>query len=221
MTRTTLLFCLLEKANEVLSLGGRRLLGLCGAPGSGKSTLSAELQQALGAQAVVVPMDGYHLAQAELERLQRADRKGAPDTFDAAGYVALLRRLRVQPAGEIIYVPAFRREIEEPVAGAIPVFPETPLVITEGNYLLLDGPWAPVRKELDKCWFVDTNEVERNAWLLARHISYGRSQTEARAWIEQTDAPNARLIRETRERADLLIDITQPLSEQSPLSVMP
>lgn len=159
MTRTTLLSCLLEKANEVLSLGGRRLLGLCGAPGSGKSTLSAELQQALGAQAVVVPMDGYHLAQAELERLQRADRKGAPDTFDAAGYIALLRRLRAQPAGEIIYVPAFRREIEEPVAGAIPVFPETPLVITEGNYLLLDGPWAPVRKELDTCWFVDTRAV--------------------------------------------------------------
>lgn len=221
MTRTTLLSCLLEKANEVLSLGGRRLLGLCGAPGSGKSALSAELQQALGAQAVVVPMDGYHLAQAELERLQRADRKGAPDTFDAAGYIALLRRLRAQPAGEIIYVPAFRREIEEPVAGAIPVFPETPLVITEGNYLLLDGPWAPVRKELDTCWFVDTNEVERNSWLLARHVRYGRSQAKARAWIEQADAPNARLIRETRERAYLLIDITQPLSGQSPLYLMP
>lgn len=220
MTRTTLFSCLLEKANEVLSLGGRRLLGLCGAPGSGKSTLSAELQQALGAQAVVVPMDGYHLAQAELERLQRADRKGAPDTFDAAGYIALLRRLRAQPAGEIIYVPAFRREIEEPVAGAIPVFPETPLVITEGNYLLLDGPWAQVRKELHTCWFVDTNEVERNSWLLARHIRYGRSQAEARAWIEQTDVSNAGLIRETRERANLLIDITQPLSGQSPPYLM-
>jgi pantothenate kinase len=89
-------------------------------------------------------MDGFHLAQVELERLGRAQRKGAPDTFDAAGYAALLRRLRTQTGDEVVYAPDFRREMEEPVAGALPVFAHTPLVITEGNYLLLqDAGWAP------------------------------------------------------------------------------
>ncbi len=207
MTETVLPGWLLARVNALIALGGRRMLGLCGAPGSGKSTLAAALKEALGKQAVVVPMDGFHLAQVELDRLQRAARKGAPDTFDAAGYVALLRRLRAQPAGEVVYAPAFRRELEEPVAGAIPIFAETPVVITEGNYLLLDGPWAPVRAELDECWFVDTNEDRRDAWLLARHVRYGRSPVAARRWIENTDAPNARLIRATREKADLLLDI--------------
>ena len=110
-----------------------------------------------------MPMDGFHLAQVELERLQRATRKGAPDTFGAAGYIALLRRLRAQSLGEIVYAPAFLRELEEPIAGAIPVFSGTSLVITEGSYLLLDGPWAPVRAELDECWFVDPDEDKRLA----------------------------------------------------------
>src|SRR5947207_15332686 len=99
---------------RALAAGGRRLLGLAGAPGSGKSTLAAALAAALAERAIVVPMDGFHLANAELARLGRAGRKGAPDTFDAAGYVALLRRLRSQPAHEPVYAPAFRREIEEP-----------------------------------------------------------------------------------------------------------
>lgn len=207
MTEVVLPDWLLGKVNALLALGGRRLLGLCGAPGSGKSTLAAALKKACGNQAVVVPMDGFHLAQIELERLQRTARKGAPDTFDAAGYIALLRRLKAQSAGEIVYAPAFCREIEEPVAGAIPAFPQTPLVITEGNYLLLDGPWASVRAELDECWFVDTDEDKRVAWLLARHVRYGRSVEVARAWIESTDAPNARLIQATRDKADLLVNI--------------
>lgn len=220
MTRTVLPDWLLAKANALLALGGRRLLGVCGAPGSGKSTLAAALKEALGEQAVVVPMDGFHLAQVELERLQRSTRKGAPDTFDAAGYVALLRRLRAQFRGEVVYAPAFHREIEEPVAGAIPVFAETPLVITEGNYLLLDGPWAPVRTELDGCWFVDTEEEKRTAWLLARHIQYGRSPEAARAWIESTDDPNARLIRATREKADLLVDVAHEENVAAPESLI-
>ena len=166
-----------------------------------------------------MPMDGYHLAQVELERLGRASRKGAPDTFDAAGFVALLRRLRAQPPGEIVYAPAFRREIEEPVAGAIPVEADTPLVITEGNYLLLDGPWAPVRALLDACWFVDTDEAQRDAWLLARHIAYGRTPEAARAWVDATDAPNARLIAATRGKADLLVgqgSALDPLGPRAP-----
>ena len=100
-------------------------------------------------------MDGFHLAQEELVRLGRRDRMGAPDTFDAAGYVALLRRLRAG-GEEVVYAPAFRREIEEPIAGAIAVPPTVPLVVTEGNYLLLDGAgWTGVRALLDEAWYVD------------------------------------------------------------------
>src|SRR5438067_2220717 len=128
----------IARAMALLASGGRRVLGIAGAPGSGKSTLARAVADSLGEQAVVVPMDGFHLANAELARLGRAARKGAPDTFDAAGYVALLRRLRSAPVTrETVYAPAFRREIEEPVAGAIAVPPDVPLVITEGNYLLL------------------------------------------------------------------------------------
>ncbi len=201
---------LLRRAEALLARGGRRVLGLTGAPGGGKSTLAALLADALGERAAVVPMDGFHLAQRELERLGRAGRKGASDTFDADGYVALLRRLRGQAPGEIVYAPAFRREIEEPVAGSIPILAETPLLITEGNYLLFDGPWAPVRGLLDESWYVATPESVREAWLLARHMAFGRSRAEAEAWIAATDAPNARLIAATRGRADLVVTSLAP-----------
>ncbi len=201
---------LLARAEALLARGGRRVLGLTGAPGGGKSTLAALLADALGERAAVVPMDGYHLAQRELERLGRAGRKGAPDTFDAAGYVALLRRLRAQAPGEIVYAPAFRREIEEPVAGSIPILAETPLLITEGNYLLFDGPWAPVRGLLDESWYVGTPDAVREAWLLARHMAFGRSRAEAESWIATTDAPNAHLIVATRGHADLVVTALGP-----------
>ena len=146
---------LIARARALVDAGGRRLLGITGAPGAGKSTIAARVVEALGDAAVLVPMDGFHLANAELERLGRRDRKGAIDTFDAHGYVALLRRLR-SPAGATVYAPLFRREIEEPIACAIPVGPEVPLVVTEGNYLLVpDEPWAAVRGLLDEAWYVD------------------------------------------------------------------
>nr|MBP8272303.1 nucleoside/nucleotide kinase family protein [Sphaerotilus sp.] len=159
--------------------------------------------------AQVVPMDGYHLANVELARLGRAARKGAPDTFDSAGFVSLLRRLRDQPADETVLAPEFRREIEEPVAGAIPVFPETRLVIVEGNYLLLDDPhlgaWGQVKALLDEAWYVDVDPALRLERLVARHVQFGRSPEAARAWVESTDEPNARLIEGTRARADRCI----------------
>ena len=192
------------RLDRLLARGGRRIVGVAGAPGSGKSTLAAAVAAEFGARVAVVPMDGFHLAQAELERLGRAARKGAPDTFDAAGYVALLRRLRAC-GEETVYAPAFRREIEEPVAGAIAVEAAVPLVVTEGNYLLFEGPWAPVRGLLDESWFLDTDETARDAWLLARHVSFGRSAEAARAWIDATDAPNARLIAQSAVRTDLRI----------------
>lgn len=190
------------RLDALLANGGRRLLGLVGAPGAGKSTLAAALLEALGDAAQVVPMDGFHLANVELARLGRAARKGAPDTFDAAGYVALLRRLRQQGAQETVYAPAFRREIEEPIAGAIAVHPGTRLVITEGNYLLLDeAPWAEVAGLLDDCWYVEVDDELRRQRLVERHMRFGRDLAAARAWVEQTDEPNARRIAATRARA--------------------
>ena len=197
---------LVQRLNA-LAGGPRRLLGVVGPPGAGKSTLAALMAQAIGERAQAVPMDGYHLAQIELERLGRAQRKGAPDTFDAAGYAALLRRLRRQAADEIVYAPDFRREIEEPVAGALPVFAHTPLVITEGNYLLLDDDpaWAPVADLLDEVWYLDVPAALRLERLAARHIQYGRTREQALAWIAQTDEPNARRIEASAHRAGLSI----------------
>ena len=187
----------------------RKIVGLVGAPGAGKSTVASVMHAAFAAVSQVVPMDGYHLANVELARLGRTDRKGAPDTFDSAGYVALLRRLRDQAADEIVYAPAFLREIEEPVPGAIPIFPETRLVITEGNYLLLEsGHWAEVAGLLDEVWYVDVDDTLRVQRLAQRHERFGRSPEAALAWVENTDEPNARLIAATRPRADVIFSWT-------------
>jgi pantothenate kinase len=195
----------LDRARRLLDAaapGQRRLLGLVGPPGCGKSTLAAALLQALGEGVQVVPMDGYHLANVELARLGRAQRKGAPDTFDAAGYAALLRRLRQPQPGETVYAPEFRREIEEPIAGAIPVLPDTRLIITEGNYLLLpDGPWAEVAGLLDEVWYVEVDDRLRLQRLTRRHEQFGRSPEAAADWVQHTDEPNARLIAAHRDRA--------------------
>lgn len=190
-----------------LAAGGRRLLGLVGPPGAGKSTLAAALVGALGERAVLVPMDGFHLAQAELERLGRADRKGAPDTFDADGFVALLARLRSQGPGDaVVYAPRFDRHLEEPIAGAIGVPSTTPLVVVEGNYLLHDeGAWAGVAPLLDDAWYLDLADAVRVERLVARHVAHGRTPAEARAWVLRSDEANARLVARGRDRAGLVV----------------
>jgi pantothenate kinase len=151
-------------------------------------------------------MDGFHLANSELERLGRRSRKGAPDTFDPAGYVQLLRRLRASAADEIVYAPDYRRELEEGIAGAIAIDTRTPVIFTEGNYLLLeqDG-WGAVRGELDEVWYLDVDDGLREQRLLERHMRFGRSRDEALQWMAQTDAPNALRITRTRPLADLYI----------------
>ncbi len=195
----------LRRLNELSSTGKRVMVGLVGAPGAGKSTVARVLLQSFADSAQVVPMDGFHLANVELKRLGRADRKGAPDTFDSAGYVDLLKRLRHQAADEIVYAPEFRREIEEPIAGAIPVFPHTGLIITEGNYLLLDeGHWAKIPALLDEIWYVDVDDELRIRRLTHRHEKFGRSKEEAMAWVMNTDEPNARVIAANKSKADLL-----------------
>jgi len=194
-----------DRIDGLLADGGRKMLGIVGPPGCGKSTLVEVILDHLGNRGVNVPMDGYHLANIELARLGRAARKGAEDTFDSAGYVALLRRLRCQSADEIVYAPEFRREIEEPIANAIPIHPDTPLVITEGNYLLLErGHWAKVRELLDEIWYVDVDHDLRRERLEGRHMRFGRSPEAARDWVRDTDEPNAVLIESTKARADLL-----------------
>ena len=191
----------IERARALASRGRRTLLGITGPPGGGKSTLAEAVARELGDRAVLVGMDGFHLAQAELVRLGRRDRMGALDTFDGAGYVALLRRLRLA-SEEVVYAPEFRRSIEEPIAGAIAVPPEVPLVVTEGNYLLL---WDEVRALLDEAWYVEMDETTRLEWLIARHIEFGKTPDEARAWVMRSDQANAEIVAATRGRADLVV----------------
>lgn len=210
---------LVAAARALVVPGGRRILGLTGPPGAGKSSLAAVLVAALTRDlgpgtAVLVPMDGFHLAQAELDRLGRADRKGAPDTFDAAGYVALLARLRSPRVGETVYAPRFDRSIEEPVAGAIPVPADVPLVVTEGNYLLYDGGgWASVAGLLDECWYLEVPEETRLRRLIARHLAYGRTPGQAGAWARGPDQRNADLIARNRHPADRVVPVPD-LGEQ-------
>lgn len=183
----------------------RMLLGICGAPGAGKSTLAEQLVTALGERSVYIGMDGFHLAQVELNRLGRTERKGAPDTFDAAGYVHLLRRLR-DWGQEIVYAPGFRRDLEEPIAGAVPVHPTHTMIVTEGNYLLLpDPPWREVRQLLDEVWFLAPDEKIRRDRLIARHRAFGRTLDEAQERALGSDERNAVLINATIDAADLVI----------------
>jgi pantothenate kinase len=197
----------LERARRLAAGGRRALLGITGPPGGGKSTLALAIASELGDQAVLVGMDGFHLAQSELVRLGRADRKGAPDTFDAAGYVALLRRLR-DASDDVVYAPDFRREIEEPINAAVAVPREVPLVITEGNYLLVDeGPWRHVRDLLDETWYVVQDDSTRVELLIARHIEFGKDPDFARDWVLRSDERNAELVETTRRRADALVRI--------------
>ncbi|WP_375424803.1 nucleoside/nucleotide kinase family protein [uncultured Friedmanniella sp.] len=192
--------------------GHRVLLGITGAPGAGKTTFADRLAALLRASApgglhddwvVRLPMDGFHLADCQLARLDRLARKGAPDTFDTAGYVALLERL-VLDRDETIYAPAFERDLEQPVAGSICVSPSTRVLITEGNYLLLaDGGWERVREVLDEVWYLELDDAERRRRLVARHERFGKSKAEARDWVNGTDERNAEMVAHTSARADL------------------
>jgi pantothenate kinase len=209
-------FAALVDRARALSTGGRRaILGITGAPAAGKTTLAEQLVAALapapppgltaGTWLVHVPMDGFHLADVELDRLGLRDRKGAPETFDALGYAALLRRLR-EDSDEMIYAPGFERVIEQPIAGAIGVPRQARLIVTEGNYLLLDDPrWAQVRPLLSEVWYVELDPAERLRRLVERHIRFGKDKPAAIAWATGTDERNARIVAAATDGADLIV----------------
>ena len=195
---------LVRRAAALASGGRRAILGIAGAPAAGKTTLAEQLVQALDAVAHV-PMDGFHLADVELERLGARDRKGAPDTFDPLGYAALLRRLR-EDEDDIIYAPGFERVIEQPIAGAIPIHRRARLIVSEGNYLLVDDPrWRRVKPLFDEVWYADLDHEERLRRLVDRHMRFGKDESRAVEWATGTDESNAQIILATRDRADLII----------------
>ncbi len=187
----------------VSSCGGRAVLGITGAPGAGKSTVAAALVDAVPG-AVLVGMDGFHFANRVLDNVGHRDRKGAPDTFDAGGYVALLHRLRTNT--EAVYAPYFDRALDESIGSGVAVPSDAPLIVTEGNYLLLDAPgWIEVRPLLDACWYVDLDDQTRLERLITRHVEFGREPAAAAAWARGSDENNAAIITPTASRADWII----------------
>ncbi len=196
---------LAARARGLVPAEGRAILGVTGLPGSGKSTLTAALLAELGTDAAHLPMDGFHLADAQLDRLGIRDRKGAPETFDVDGYVAALTRLH-RESGSVLYAPGFERDLEQPIAAALAIPPSARLVVTEGNYLLLaSGGWERVRPLLAEVWFVEVDDDVRRSRLVARHEQFGKSPEAAREWVERSDEANARLVAATRGSADLVV----------------
>jgi len=199
------------RALRLLDRPGRAVLGIAGAPASGKSTLAAlllaELDRRHPGAAVGVGMDAFHIGHRLLVRQGMTDVKGAPDTFDAVGFIHLLNRIRSENG--TIYAPEFNRDIEDSLAHVVEIRPEIRLVITEGNYLLLDtAPWNGVRPMLDEAWFVHLDDDERRRRMMRRHERFGHDPETARARTLGTDERNAQLVNAAPNRPDLWIEQT-------------
>lgn len=201
---------LVGRAAKMLQAGGRRrVLGIAGAPAGGKSTLAAWLLEQLSrtdpGRVAVLGMDAFHLAQRVIDGRGQAMIKGAPETFDWLGYLRLLER--ITRTDETIYAPVFERAIEDSVAQAVEIGPETSLIITEGNYLLLDAePWRQVHAALDEVWYVSLEESVRQRRLLARHLSFGHPPDAARERTYGSDQRNAELISSRRLTPDVWVE---------------
>lgn len=189
----------------------RAVLGIAGPPGAGKTTLVTRLLTAvtayerLSGRVAHVPMDGFHLTNAELESLGRRDRKGAPDTFDAIAYAGVLASVRAEPRA-VVTAPSFDHGVGEPVADSLVVPLDADLVVTEGNYLLLDeGDWAGVTSLLDEVWWCALDPDARVERLIARHVETGREAADATEWVLRSDESNARVVDGGSERADVVL----------------
>ena len=189
--------------------GQRVAIGLAGGPGTGKSTIAAELVTVLDAThpgiAALVPMDGFHIKHAKLEAMGQVDYKGAPHTFEGAQFVNFLHHLKT--ASEPVSGPGYSRKIEDTVDDAFTVQAEARILIVEGNYLLLtEGPWAGVKPLLDYAVFIDVPRELVKARLLKRHAEEGLFTEERnRAHIERNDLPNYDLVVRSQDRADVVI----------------
>jgi pantothenate kinase len=218
--------------------GSRVIIGIVGPPGAGKSTLAegvaARFDRLLGSAshgpgargpaergpvayqhraAVCVPMDGFHLSNMELGRLGLADRKGAPETFDAWGFVHLLGRIRA--GEELVYAPVFNRVLNESIGSAMPIFPSVELVVVEGNYLLMpEDPWVRARPLYDLTVYLDVPDEVRVPRLVRRQRARGLSAAAALDWVQRSDEANARLVATTRTYADVVLPHGWPTAGQ-------
>jgi pantothenate kinase len=190
--------------------GPRTVVGLAGPPGAGKSTLAhalvAEVERLAGAGAAgYLPLDGFHLSNAQLDRLGLASRKGSAPSFDIWGYVALLRRV-TQETGHDIYVPDYDRTLHEPVAARHLLRPGTRLAITEGNYLACPEPgWTAARNLMAEVWYVEVPDGVRDARLVERQLAAGRTAAGAREWVDTNDHPNGEQVKRSRENCDRIL----------------
>ena len=203
----TLVNNLVDLLKEQLAEDGapaRLVVGLVGAPGSGKSTIAADLESQLketGIFAGLIPMDGFHLSNAVLDELGRHDRKGAPDTFDVEGYLATLDRVRADGAHQV-FVPIYRRDQHESVAAG-GIVSGTGVVVTEGNYLALETRgWGAARERIDLLIHIDVPEEVLVPRLINRHEDFGKNALDAGHWVRTVDLPNARLIATSVHRCD-------------------
>lgn len=203
-----------RSVNEIIAelpdpatLRNRIIVAIAGPPGSGKSTLAEALVDALNARAadcaVVFPMDGFHYDNAILEPRGLLPRKGAPETFDVAGYRAFLERLGASPDSAVA-VPVFDRDLELSRAAARIIEPRHRIVLTEGNYLLLDDPpWQNLRSLFGRTVFLDVPAETLRERLIGRWLHYGFDPEAARAKAEGNDMVNARLVIDRSAAADL------------------
>lgn len=206
---------LVADAARLLDRPGRRLLGLCGPPAAGKSTLARTLVNGINVRlgsdtAAYLPLDGFHLSDQQLGRLGLTSRKGSPPSFDVYGYLALLRRVgAVPPPDHDLYAPDYDRKLHEPVAARHAIRPGVRLVVTEGNYLGLDAPgWREAAELLDELWYLDAPDELREQRLRERHLGNGSSADRARDRVERNDRPNGELVKSARGRCTRVISTT-------------
>ncbi|MFG2346318.1 nucleoside/nucleotide kinase family protein [Streptomyces phaeochromogenes] len=196
---------LAEYARNLTADTPRAVLGLAGPPGAGKSTLARALVQRIGEGAAYLPLDGFHLSNAQLERLGLTARKGSEPSFDVWGYVDLLRRV-LDETGRDIYVPDYDRTLDEPVAARHVVPPAARLIVTEGNYLACDLPgWRDAYVLMEECWYVEAPGDVRQVRLVERQLAGGRNEAQARDWVATNDDPNGELVEKSRDRCQRIL----------------